>query len=186
LQVNANNTLLKINKKLGLLAQYNVNGKELIANEMRFNFWRALTDNDKGWKAQDKLKVWKNEAQNYVVKRFDYSITADNNLKAIAQIEFNVTKTLATLNYTVFADGLLKMDMEFNIPEKTPVVPRLGLQVEIDSVYKQIQWYGRGPHENYQDRKTSAAFGIYKSTVANGLRHTYDHRKMQTAPNFAG
>jgi len=166
LHIIANNTSLKINKKTGLLAQYNVNGKCLIANEMRFNFWRALTDNDKGWKTQNKLSVWKTEAQDYEVRSFDFKFTAGNQLKISSELLFKGTQTTATLNYTVFADGILKMDVEFIIPEKTPVVPRLGLQVEVDSAFKQISWYGRGSHESYQDRKTSAAFGIYKSTIA--------------------
>jgi len=166
LQVTAKNTSLKINKKTGILAECSVDGKNLIASEMRFNFWRALTDNDKGWKAQDKLKVWKTEAQNYEVKSFDFKLTTDNQLKVNVLILFKGTQTIAALNYTVFADGTLKIEVEFNIPKKTPAVPRLGLQVELDSAYKHISWYGRGPHENYQDRKTSAAFGIYKSTVA--------------------
>jgi beta-galactosidase len=169
LQIKANNTSLKINKKTGLLAEYNVDGKDLITSEMRFNFWRALTDNDKGWKAQDKLKVWKTEAQNYEVKSFDFKLTTDNQLKVSSELLFKGTQTTANLNYTVFANGTLKMDVEFIIPEKTPAVPRLGFQVEVDSAFNQISWYGRGPHENYQDRKTSAAFGIYKSTVAEWI-----------------
>jgi len=169
LQIKINNTSLKINKKSGLLAEYNVNGKDLITNEMRFNFWRALTDNDKGWKAQDKLKVWKTEAQNYEVKSFDFKPATGCQLNFNALILFKGTKTSATLNYSIFADGTLKMEVEFNIPEKTPAVPRLGLQVEVDSAYNHISWYGRGPHENYLDRKTSAAFGSYKSTVAQWI-----------------
>jgi len=169
LQIKANNTSLKINKKSGLLAEYKVNGKELIASEMRFNFWRALTDNDKGWGVQNKLKVWKTEAQNYEVKKFELKPQADNKLQIKAEILFKGTQATASLNYSVFADGTLKTDVEFIIPENTPAVPRLGLQMEMDSAYKHISWYGRGPHENYQDRKTSAAFGIYKSTIAQWI-----------------
>jgi len=165
LQLSANNTLLKFNKKTGLLAEYLAEGKNVIKSEMRFNFWRALTDNDKGWKAQDKLKVWKTEAQNYEVRSFNATSLSDNALKIDAHLFFKGTQTTAKLIYTVFPNGTLKMEVEFIIPEKTPAVPRLGLQFELDSAYKHISWYGRGPHENYQDRKTSAPFGIYKSTV---------------------
>lgn len=166
LEVRANNALLKFNKQTGLLANYISNGKELIAREMLFNFWRALTDNDKGWGTQNKLKVWKTEAQNYDVRSFDFNLTPDNNLKVRSTLLFKGTQTTSTLNYTIFADGTLKMEVEFIIPEKTPAVPRLGLQVEVDSAYQHISWYGRGPHESYQDRKTSAAFGIYSSKVS--------------------
>ena len=165
LQVTTKNSFLKINKKSGLLAEYIVDGDTMITSEMRFNFWRALTDNDKGWRAHDKLKIWKTESDNYSVQQFEYKVGTDNQLNVSVLVQFNGTKTTVALNYIVFANGTIKIDAEFNIPEKTSAVPRLGFQMEVSKVYNQLKWYGRGPHENYQDRKTSAAFGIYNSTV---------------------
>jgi beta-galactosidase len=165
LQVTTKNTFLKLNKKSGLLAGYIVDGDTLIAGEMRYNFWRALTDNDKGWRAHEKLKVWKAEADNYTVQRFDYKMGVDNQINVSALVLFTGTKTSATLNYILYANGMVKMDIEFDIPVKTPAVPRLGFQMEVSNKFNQLKWYGRGPHENYRDRKTSAAFGIYNSSV---------------------
>ena len=165
LQVTTKNTFLKLNKKSGLLAGYIVDCDTLIAGEMRYNFWRALTDNDKGWRAHEKLKVWKAEADNYTVQRFEYKMGVDNQINVSALVLFTGTKTSATLNYILYANGTVKMNIEFDIPEKTPAVPRLGFQMEVSNKFNQLKWYGRGPHENYQDRKTSAAFGIYSSSV---------------------
>ncbi|MBV5342783.1 hypothetical protein JZU68_03910, partial [bacterium] len=82
--------------------------------------WRALTDNDKGWRAHEKLKVWKTEADNFSMQRFDYKVGVDNQLNVSALVQFNGTKTTIALNYILYANGTIKMDAEFNIPEKTP------------------------------------------------------------------
>ena len=169
LELKTKNALLKFNKKSGLLAEFIVAGDTLIRSEMRYNFWRALTDNDKGWKADSKLKVWKTEAENYVVKRFESKLLATNELNVIAEVIFKRTQTSATLNYTVYPTGMLKMEVAYNIPTTAPAVPRLGLQVETDKALNQLKWYGRGPHESYQDRKTSAAFGIYDSSISEWI-----------------
>ena len=132
---------------------------------MRFNFWRALTDNDRGWGAGNKLKVWKTEADNFTLKRFEYKINTDNQLDINTEVVFNGTQSTAAIHYIVYGNSTIKMEVEFNIPDKTPVVPRLGFQFEVNKTFDSIKWYGRGPHESYQDRKTSALFGIYQTTV---------------------
>lgn len=167
LQLTTKNTSVKLNKKSGLLSEYIVEGDTLIAGEMRFNFWRALTDNDKGWRAHEKLKVWKTEVENYSMKSFEHKMGIDNQLNVSALVQFAGTQTTASLKYILYPNGTIKLDVEYQIPAKTPAVPRLGFQVEINKTYNQLKWYGRGPHENYQDRKTSAAFGIYSSTVSD-------------------
>jgi beta-galactosidase len=159
------NAAIKINKKTALLAEYIVANDSLIANELRFNFWRAITDNDKGWGAPNKLKVWKTESTNYNVKSFEIKNLSDNQVGINCSLVFNGTQSAANINYIVYPTGIIKMSVDFDIPVKTPAVPRLGLQMDMNKKYANVSWYGRGPHENYQDRKTSASFGIYHSTV---------------------
>ena len=59
------------------------------------------------------------------------------------------------------------MDYHLTIPEQAPNVPRIGLKFSLSPEFKYIEWYGRGPHENYPDRKSGAAIGIYRSTLNN-------------------
>jgi len=169
LNITTNNTLVKFNRKTGLVASYIIQNDTLIKKEPHFNFWRALTDNDRGWGMHQKLHIWKTEATNYVVKSFDYRFDTANEVNIYTELMFNATKMTAMLHYHIYKNGLLKMNIEFRVPEKLPAIPRLGIQFELDSTYQKIQWYGRGPHENYQDRKTSAAIGIFNATINNWI-----------------
>ena len=165
IQLKANNNLFKISKKTALPMVFVSNGDSLISRKMQFNFWRALTDNDLGWEVANKLKVWKDEALNYTVKSINVHENAENQVLVSCNLLFEKTQMHISLQYLFFPNGKLKMDVTFEIPAGTPPVPRLGLQFGIKSSFNNIRWYGRGPHENYQDRKTSATYGIYISTV---------------------
>jgi len=161
----ANNNQFTISKKTALPTSFVSYGDSLICRAMHFNFWRALTDNDVGWGAANKLKVWKEEANNYAVKSIEMTENADKQVLISCDLFFEKTQMRVSLQYVFLQDGKLKMDVRFDIPAGNPPVPRLGLQFGMKNGYENIRWYGRGPHENYSDRKTSAIFGIYKSTV---------------------
>jgi beta-galactosidase len=154
-----------IDKSSGLLSSLIYNNRSVISGTTRFNFWRALTDNDIGWKVDRKLGVWKVEGENYTLKNIEESRMEDGAIKIVSTYVFKTTLTTAKVEHTIFADGRIEVDAGFNIPDGTVNVPRIGLQFEISESLNKLEWYGRGPHENYFDRKTSAAIGIYKSTV---------------------
>lgn len=69
------------------------------------------------------------------------------------------------IKYIIYGDGTIDMDANFTLPSNSAIVHRLGLQVVMPQEYDNIQWYGRGPHENYADRKRSAYFGRFNKTV---------------------
>jgi len=165
LTVNCPNTKIEFSKKTGLINHYIQNGDTLIANAVRFNFWRPSTDNDKGWGVPNRMKIWRDEAKNYTVNSFTVKDTTDNVLLVQSNITFEATKSTAVVNHTIYPNGTIKISLDVTIPATAPNVPKIGFQLEMDSTYKKIEWYGRGPHENYQDRKTSAAVGIYTSTI---------------------
>lgn len=154
-------------RKTGLLSSYIQNGYEWLKAPMRFNFWRALTDNDRGWKMERKMEAWKYEAENYELLDMQLSPVKDNGLQLNCQYRFRETATLASIAYRIYTDGTVRVESAFDIPENAPNIPQLGFQLEIDSLLSHISWYGRGPHENYIDRKDGAAIGIYHSTVSD-------------------
>ena len=164
-----NNFKAIIDKSSGLISDLKEKDMEVITEGMRFNFWRALTDNDKGWKVDQKLGVWKNEASNYDLK----SIKIDSTEIGVISIEssylFKGTQTLGKLKYLFYADGRIGFNVELKVPENAPNIPRIGLQFSLNKKLTKIEWYGRGPQENYWDRKTGAAIGIYKSSVNNWI-----------------
>jgi beta-galactosidase len=165
LQVKGTNFSIKIDKSTGMISEYLFNGNPIIRNKVRFNFWRALTDNDLGWKVDQKMKVWENEGDQFQIKEFLTEVAGDNKIVQTSRYRFKNTQSDAEIRHTIYPDGKIRIDFELIIREGTPNIPRVGLQFEIAENRPDIDWYGRGPHENYQDRETSAAIGIYASKL---------------------
>ncbi len=163
--IKGSNFSLRIDKSTGLISEYLFGGKPVIQNKVRFNFWRAMTDNDLGWKVNQKMKVWENEASQYQLKALEVERDNGDGIVLKSSYHFKNTNSVAEIRHTIYPDGKIRIGFEMDIPEKTAHLPRVGLQFEINGSLQQIDWYGRGPHENYLDRKTGAAFGIYRSTI---------------------
>ncbi len=160
---------LVIDKSVGMISSLKYNAKAVISDKVHFNFWRALTDNDKGWKVDKKMGVWENEGENFTLKSIETSTLENGAIQLVSSYLFNSTQTKAQIIHMVFPDGKVQFDVDVDIPEGVPNVPRIGLQFVINENLENIEWYGRGPHENYFDRKTGAAIGIYQSTVSDWI-----------------
>lgn len=158
-----------LDKSSGLLAGLIYSHDTIISNQEHFNFWRALTDNDEGWKVDKKMGIWKDEGENYKLNKIEINSVENGKITITGNYTFNGTQTSAIVIHTFNADGRIDFDVKMNIPSDAPNVPRIGMQFEINEELNHIEWYGRGPHENYTDRKTSAAMGIYNSTVSEWI-----------------
>lgn len=171
-QIIVKNSLFEVDfdKTTGLINVLKTKGADILKMPLSFNFWRAETDNDGGWKVPEKLGVWKNEASDFTLTDFESRNTSEA-VNISANYLFAKTKTTAKINYSIFAGGQLKITVLLDIPEQNPTIPRIGLRTEIPKELSNIEWFGRGPHENYTDRKTSAAVGNYSSTVDNWITH---------------
>lgn len=165
--ISGSNFTVAIDKKSGMIDKYMVDTIDFIMGETQFNFWRALTDNDKGWKVGKHMKPWKDENKNFKLISLN-RIDANNNAVTFrGAYIFENTQAKATIEHTIFADGSIAIDYNIDIPNDAPNIPRIGLQFMINENFKNVEWYGRGPHENYIDRKTSAPVGIYNSSLNN-------------------
>ena len=156
---------VKFNRKNGMLSSYSINNKELIKAPVRFNFRRALTDNDRGWKVGEKMKIWQDAGLRYTVQQFQI-ISSDKD-KTVVKGEYTFTnsKATATIEHSIFANGTIEIDYNISMPQDLPNIPRIGLQFEIEKELQNIDWYGRGPHENYIDRESGAAISTYQTTL---------------------
>jgi beta-galactosidase len=144
---------------------YNAGGRDL-AGFMRFNFWRALTDNDRGWKVGDKMGAWRNAGREAVVE--SCTATESGGTVVIAGVvKFPSTAARATLSHVVYGSGAIDTAVRLELPSTAPEVPRLGFQLGIPEALDRVEWFGRGPHESYIDRMESAAVGLYRSTVSD-------------------
>ncbi len=163
--INGKNSFV-ISKKTGLLSRASSNNNNFI-RDMVMNFWRAKTDNDNGWKMHKTLKVWKSAAKNAKLEK----LSCENN-SVVAKISTLNGKVKITVKYTPVIDDCLKVDYLVQVAKKLPAIPRVGLQFKMPKSFVNINWLGRGPFENYLDRKTAATFGNYQTTVNNWI-HSY-------------
>ena len=140
-------------------------GEVLIQGVAKFNFWRALTDNDEGWKVDEKMGIWREESGNYQLEEIKMDSLPNTKIILESHYRFTGTNTKGSVRHTFFPDGEIQIDIQMEIPPGAANVPRIGMQFGMNKSLADVEWYGRGPHENYADRKTSAAVGIYRSGV---------------------
>ena len=154
----------------GQLAQVTKANESFIVNPIIHNIWRAPTDNDEGGDGKSFASRWLKSGYNDMkrqVVNVNSSFTDDGLFQISVDEKYSSDSAniLVNLVYTILQDGDLHITGNTNIPEGLPVVPKIGLSFQIDKKYSNLQWYGRGPHESYIDRKHSAFFGRYSGTV---------------------
>lgn len=153
-----------VSKRSGL-ETYAFKGQNLFAAVPQPNFWRAPTDNDFGVNLQRYANVWRTAGhgariESLRVTKHEHSATV------VCDMSLSGIDSRWVAAYTLHADGRLDVDLRFTPGGlRLPEMPRLGLLFRLPSEFEQLRWYGRGPNENYVDRKTDALLGIYKSTV---------------------
>lgn len=165
----AGTTTLTFDAKSGLLGQYQIQGEDLFVegSELKPNFWRAPTDNDYGAQLQHKLVVWKTVFDGATPSSWQYQKQKDNSILVTATYRLDSVAANLKLEYTFNADGVLHVQQDLQLDEtsKAPMLPRFGMYVDLPKNFEQLSYYGRGPRENYQDRKSSSPVGLYQQTV---------------------
>ena len=159
-------------KKAGSLVSYSFNNEALISGVMAPNFWRAPTNNDRGNQMPKRLGDWKNAAANRKLTIFKWDHT-DNNIVTInTEYELVDGKAKLTTSYTVMGNGGIKVSNKLSAENGLPNIPRIGHQLTMPAQFVNAYWYGRGPWENYNDRKSGATVGIY-SEIVDQPTHQY-------------
>ncbi len=158
----------------GTLDSFIFNQKQLIASPPVPNFWRAPIDNDEGNKMPERLGIWRKAGPDRTVKVVKAEQLRPQVVRITTQADIPVgTNSTYTNTYTVYGSGDIIIDSNFaphgdNLPD----LPRFGLQMAVPVRFNKLTWFGLGPHENYWDRKTGAALGLYSGNV-NELIHRY-------------
>lgn len=154
-----------INKQSGMLTQYQFNGKDILKQGMKTNYWRAGTDNDRAAGLPRVMEVWKSAPKNAMVTDFRY--------KSLDQlITVKTTRKLLSgaademLTYTINGEGQIQLTIQFSAQDTLPNLPRAGVQLVVDRSFDQIEYFGKGPHETYQDRTMGAKIGHYKQSLS--------------------
>jgi beta-galactosidase len=156
-----------LNTITGEIENYNFNGRELLHKAPVPNFWRAPTDNDIGNNMHKRCAMWKKASLNRKVK--DYQIEEKSNqIKVTIVYDLPDVNSEYTVLYTIFGNGEILVKNHF-VPGSTdlPELPRIGMRMQLPKELKNVSYFGRGPEENYWDRKTGSLVGVYNTTVAD-------------------
>lgn len=161
---------LSIDRESGIITSYKLKGKELFNNGFgpRPAYWRAAIDNDYGWRMPRVARLWKIASDQTPVAA-SVKAKAEGSYVSVAVVyELDSLHSTWSTLYTVMPNGMIKVDNSLTSKEKdTPLIPRIGMKMQLPASFSQVEYFGRGPWENYSDRKTSTFVGRYKSTVAD-------------------
>ena len=181
------------NKKSGLVTSYKVNGTEYFSEGFGIqpNFWRAPNDNDYGNGQPKREQIWKQSSKNFQVA--DVITEADDNKTILTANYLLAAGNLYIVKYTIYPDGVVHADITFTstdmeaakteVSEATRmatfspgqqearlaasklVVPRIGVRFRLPADMNQVEYFGRGPGENYIDRQRASHIDLYKTTA---------------------
>ena len=181
------------NRKTGIVTSYKVDGTEYFSEGFGIqpNFWRAPTDNDYGNGMPKRLQVWKESSKNFNVT--DATVTMDGNNAEVNVNYLLPAGNLYIVNYTIYPSGAVNVAARFTstdmdaaqteVSESTRTatftpgrdaarkeasklnVPRIGVRFRLPASMNQVEYFGRGPAENYLDRNAGSMVGLYKSTA---------------------
>ncbi len=158
---------IDINRKTGLICRYIVNGADLLepGTVLEPNFWRAPTDNDYGAKLQQKYAIWKNVSYN--LKSLEAEANKEGLIEVMSVYEMPDVSGSLELQYLINNEGYIKVTQKLssNTKEGIPDIFRFGMKMKMSGEFSNIIYYGRGPGENYSDRKASEFIGLYKQKV---------------------
>ena len=164
--MHGDNFIIEFDKAEAALSSYVLNGYELLESPLKPTFWRAPIDNDFGNKMPERCLMWKEAFADAEVKY----CSARKMTKKIILIESRVNlpsiKGEILTTYLVFGDGHIMTNYVFNSdPNIEAEIPRIGYQMQMPREFDNVNYFGRGPWENYCDRKTAAFVGRYSNKV---------------------
>lgn len=171
IQIKSNLIMVNFDKTTGIMTNYQYSGNELINQKNGFtpNFWRAPIDNDFGNDHQKRTRVWRYVTKNRTLRSIEVQ---KKNKIVFVEVKYDlidenkVNIAAFTIDYEISGSGKTKITSTLNkLKNDLPETPRVGLNIQLSKNLDQMNWYGRGPHESYWDRKTGAKIGRYSGSV---------------------
>ncbi len=169
---------LRFDRATGLMESFAFRGTELVRTGLEPNFWRAPIDNDYGNDMPARHGIWREAGPNRTVERVVAEQADGQRVRVVVISALPAAESRFRTAYTVFGSGDVVVENRFMPGELSaeqlaafpdsvvPELPRLGMTMTLPVEFDRMEWFGRGPHESYWDRKTGAAVGLYGGTVA--------------------
>ncbi len=181
-KIGTNRPIIKFNTASGEISSYKVDGKEILLEGLKPNFWRPVTENDLANRTLKRCAVWKTAIDSITVDKVVINEKLITNHKEYTAEEGDVIEVVYVhprldavgenifkynVTYKVLKSGVLEVNAHFKPSQKAvlPEIPRFGMRLIMKGEYDNMKWFGRGPHENYWDRKSSSDIDLYESTI---------------------
>lgn len=183
--ISANGVKVTFNNDNGFISYLDVDGKPMMQDDSQLlpDFWRPVTDNDYGADFQRKFGAW----QKPNLRKTSFKVEAQgNNQVATAEYDIRQTESKLKITYTLTPAGKLIVEQALTVnPEakNKPQLLRFGMEMQMPKEFANIEFYGKGPHENYIDRAYSQTLGVWKQTVADQY---YPYIRPQESGNKTG
>lgn len=159
---------LTIDKRSGNITSYRSGKTEYITDGMGLqpNFWRAPTDNDYGSRMPSRMQAWKQASKNLTAT--SVRLVENQGSKAVVAADYTLPENCKlTVRYTVYPSGAVHVGYQFKgNPDSEGQMPRLGMRMRLPAGMERLQYFGRGPEENYADRNYSTDVGFYRSSAS--------------------
>lgn len=153
--------------------RYAINGTPVVSPPEPF-FWRAPTDNDFGNGMPVNLGIWRTAHVNRIVKKVTTGDQTSEGLPIKVEYELAGIHVPYTIDYLIQNDGSIRVTSSIDMTGRDlPELPRFGMRMQLASQFDSLEYYGRGPWENYSDRNTASFVGLYKDDVANQFAWNY-------------
>ncbi len=162
--LSASRAQLKLNSATGLVTSYQMNGEELLVSPITPNFWRVPTDNDtRGWRTPQNRQLWRDLPGLLQIE--SVSPAAKNGLSVIDVVARHQDLVTVTTRYELAATGELAVSLKIEADAELPSLLRVGMTFGVSPSFDQATYYGRGPMENYIDRRHAAEVDVYELAV---------------------
>ena len=174
LSVTAANTLFEFDIRQGTILRYSKGNKRAFSTYPEPYFWRAPTDNDFGSNMPEQLGVWRTAHVHRTLNKVDIGNQTDEGLPIRVEYTLRDIDVPYSVTYLIQPDGSLKISASIDLKGKSlPELPRFGMRMELPESHSSLQYYGRGPWENYNDRNTASFLGLYSDKVENQFTRNY-------------
>lgn len=191
--ISSNEVQFDFDKSKGIVTSYKVGNDEYFKDGFGIqpNFWRAPNDNDYGNDAPHRLQVWKQSSKNFNV--IETKVVPEGDKYVVDVTYLLAAGNLYNVKYTLFPSGILNVSVVFHSTDNeersiesseaaltatfspeasaarkassTLTVPRIGVRFRLPAAMNNVEYFGRGPGENYIDRASGSKVGKYKTTA---------------------
>ncbi len=155
-------------KSSGTITNYNYKGKTLVKDGPVPNFWRAPIDNDWGNGMYGRCAEWRHAGQNRILTNLTVENLSSTEKRLLVMFDLpNAGSSKLSMTYTIYGSGDVLVDYTLSPDNSMDEIPEVGTILTLPEELSNIRWYGRGPEENYVDRKRGSFVGVYASTVSD-------------------